>query len=121
MKIAFTSQNLRDLTGHAGKTSRFIIYSLNDDKKVEQKEVVELAREDILHIRFHESSEPYAPHPILDVDFLITGGAGNGFVRRLGRVGVQVLITPEKEIENALDLFIHNKLPILPPHNHSHH
>lgn len=121
MKIAFTYQNSREITGHAGKTSRFLIYTLDENNNVTNKEIIELDKADILHIRFHESENPYAPHPIFDVDFLITGGAGTGFVNRLASQSVRVLITPEKDPEKALELLFQNKLPILTPHNHSHH
>ena len=121
MKIAFTSQNSREITGHAGKTSRFLVYTLDNNQKVVSKETVELDKKDILHIRFHESADPYAAHPIFEVDYLITGGAGQGFVSRLAGQSVQVLITPVKDPDDALELFLENNLPVHSPHNHSHH
>jgi predicted Fe-Mo cluster-binding NifX family protein len=121
MKIAFTYQNNREITGHAGKTSRFLIYTLDENQEVKDKELVELNKEDILHVRFHESADPYAAHPIFEVDFLITGGAGGGFVNRLASQSVRVLITPEKDPDQAVKLLLQNKLPVLRPHNHVHH
>ncbi len=121
MKIAFTYQNAREITGHAGKTSRFLIYTLDDSHQIVNLEVVNLQKEDILHMRFHESPEPYAPHPIFDVDILITGGAGSGFVNRMANQSVNVLITSETDPETALKLLISQKLPILTSHNHHHH
>ena len=121
MKIAFTYQNAREITGHAGKTSRFLIYHLDNENNVLDKQLVELPKEDILHRRFHESDNPYAAHPIFDVDILITGGAGAGFFNRLASQSVRVLITPEKDPERALELLFDNKLPVSSPHNHSHH
>lgn len=121
MKIAFTFQNSREITGHAGKTSRFLVYTLNDDDRVIKKDLVKLDKEDILHNRFHNSANPYAPHPIFEVDLLITGGAGAGFVKRLASQAVQVMITTEIDPERALQLLNDGKLPLRAPHIHSHH
>ena len=83
MKIAVASQNKKTISAHAGKVSRFYIYTVEEGtKEVVGKELINLAKEDILHIRFHESADPWAPHPIFAVDIVITGGAGMGFVNR---------------------------------------
>lgn len=120
MKIAFTYQNSKEITGHAGKTSRFLVYDVSKSGEIYGSELVELDKQDILHIRFHESEDPYAPHPIFDVDFLITGGAGQGFVNRLASQSVRVLITPVKDPEEAIELLFDDKLPVSNPHIHPH-
>lgn len=120
MKIAVTNQNSRDITAHAGKTSRFLVYTLEANQQVINKEKITLAKQDILHNRFHESEDPYAAHPIFNVDVLITGGAGSGFINRLASQAVKVLITSEKDPDNAIRLLISNKLEVLTPHNHHH-
>lgn len=122
MKIAFTYQNQTEITGHAGKTSRFLIYTVNPTNgEVLEKEIINLQKEDILHIRFHESDNPWAPHPIFDVDLVITGGAGTGFVNKLASQSVKVLITTEKNPDKAIDLLFKDQLPIAMPHSHHHH
>ena len=121
MKIAITYQNQREITGHAGKTSRFLVYTLNaSTNEVESKELVNLAKEDILHNRFHESADPYAAHPLFEVDYIITTGAGTGFVNRLATQSVKVLITTETDPEQAVSLLIKDMLPLLPAHHHHH-
>ena len=121
MKIAITYQNQREITGHAGKNSRFLIYTLNtDSKEIESKEIINLTKEDILHNRFHNSLDPYSPHPLFDVDYIITAGAGTGFVNRLATQSVKVLITSETDPEEAVRLLINNKLPLQSAHNHHH-
>lgn len=120
MKIAVSSQNKVQVTGHAGKTSRFWSYEVNDTKQVERKELIELDKEDILHIRFHESETPFAPHPIFDMDVIITGGAGFGFVNRLAQVGVQVVITDEQDPDTAVEKYLSGTLSQMPPHRHHH-
>ena len=122
MKIAITYQNRKEITGHAGKTSRFLIYKVNPTNGlVQSKEIIDLPKEDILHNRFHESDDPWSAHPIFEVDLLITGGAGAGFINRLARQTVKVLITSEKDPDKAVELFFHDQLPILKPHSHQNH
>jgi hypothetical protein len=65
MKIAVTSQNFRTITGHAGKTRRFLVY------EAEGSEVREIQRLDLPKEQsFHELPGD-AAHPIDGVDVLI--------------------------------------------------
>ena len=119
MKIAVSSQNKIQVTGHAGKTSRFWVFNVDGDtNQIIDKELLELPKEDILHIRFHSSDNPYADHPIFDVDVLITGGAGQGFVNRLAQQGVQVIIVNEQDPEHAVVKYLEGSLELLQPHTH---
>lgn len=121
MKIAVSSQNKIQVTGHAGKTSRFWIFTVDASKKtILGQELVELPKEDILHIRFHESEQPYAEHPIFKVDVLLTGGAGQGFVNRLATQQVEVLITNEQDPETAVLKYLSGDLEVHQPHVHQH-
>ena len=121
MKIAVSSQNKIQVTGHAGKTSRFWIFTVDAGKKtILEKELVDLPKEDILHIRFHESEDPYAEHPIFKVDVLLTGGAGQGFVNRLATQQVEVLISHEQDPETAVLKYLKGDLEVFQPHTHPH-
>ena len=122
MKIAVASQNQKTISAHAGKVSRFYIYSVNEEtKEIEAKELITLAKEDILHNRFHESTDPWAPHPIFDVDIIITGGAGMGFVNRLATQATQVVITPVTDPDDAVNQFMVQTLPQQAAEHHHHH
>lgn len=120
MRIAVTYQNKKNITGHAGKTSRFLIYNIENGEIV-NKSLLELKKEDILHNRFHESQNPWAEHPIFEVDVVITGGAGMGFVNRLGRMNTQVVITDETDPDQAVKLLLERKLQSKSPGQHHHH
>lgn len=114
MKIAVASQNRRTISGHAGKVSRFYIYTINDKTKdIVDRELLSLSKEDILHNRFHESNNPWAPHPIFDVDLVITGGAGPGFINRLAIQSTEVIITSENDPDAAIRMFFSGSLPLL--------
>jgi predicted Fe-Mo cluster-binding NifX family protein len=122
MKIAVASQNQKTISAHGGKVSKFYIYSVNESaKEITGRELISLAKEDILHNRFHESTNPWAPHPIFDVDVLITGGAGMGFVNRLASQNTQVIITPETDPDDAVNQLLAGTLPQQAVGHHHHH
>ena len=122
MKIAVASQNQKTISAHAGKTSRFYIYTINEgDNSITETELINLDKNDILHNRFHESTNPWAPHPIFDVDVVITGGAGPGFVSRLATQDTKVIITSETNPEEAVKLLLAGTLPQRAAEDHHHH
>lgn len=98
MKIAVTSQNFRTITPHAGKTRRFLVYEVHA-----AKEPVEIGRLDLdKMMTIHEFRGFEGDHPLYQMDLLITGSAGAGFVRKLQSHGVQVVVTGERDPVRAI-------------------
>lgn len=87
MRIAVTSQNFRTITGHAGKTRRFLIFSTQEDGAIIESDRLDLPKALSLH-EYHGDD-----HPLFSVDAVITGSCGEGFVRRLARHGIRVIAT----------------------------
>jgi len=114
MKIAVTSQNRRNITEHAGRCRKFWIYSIENNRIVD-KQLLELPKEQA----FHESS-PHAPHPLDDIEVLISGGMGQGLIRRLKRKGITGLVTSEGDPETAVSLYLSGALKSDRPRPHSH-
>ena len=112
MRIAFTSQNFRTITGHAGKTRRFLIIGQGQDGKPVELERLDLPRKMSMHeYRGHD-------HPIFRVDLLVSGGCGHGFIQRMGAHGVQVLVTSETDpYAAARMIFSGEPLPPAEPHH----
>ncbi len=106
MKIAVTSQNRKLITGHAGKCRNFWIYEA-DGKKIVNKTLLELALEQSLH-----ASHGAGPHPLDGIDVLICGGAGEGLIRRLDRMGIRGLVTQETEPDSAVAAFLDGTLKL---------
>ena len=100
MKIAVISQNRKTITGHAGKCRKFWTYEI-DHKEIVNKTLLELALEQT----FHEShaAEPY---PLDGIDVMISGGAGQGLIRRLNNMGIQGLVTHETDPDAAVAAFL---------------
>jgi predicted Fe-Mo cluster-binding NifX family protein len=115
MKIAITSQNKHEITGHAGKCRKFWIYDITDNK-IGQKTLLELPKEQ----SFHESS-PQLPHPLDDVQVLITGGMGTGLFRRLEMKNITGIVTSEKEPDKAIMAYLAGTLEQGAPHTHHGH
>jgi predicted Fe-Mo cluster-binding NifX family protein len=114
MKIAVTSQNFRTITQHAGKTRRFLIYE--QDSKTGQAH--ELARLNLpKQMSMHEFQGD--SHPIFEMDYLITGSSGQGFIQRMKREGVEVIITSEQDPVVAVTALLEGK-PLPPPEPHTH-
>lgn len=113
MKIAVTSQNFRTITAHAGMTRRFLVYELSPDSK----SVVEIDRLDLdKSMSMHGFRGNKGAHPLDQMDVLITGGAGDGFVTRLHARGVRVVVTGETDpLQAIVDLQI-NKIKPPKPH-----
>ncbi|HDK38430.1 MAG TPA: nitrogen fixation protein [Thiolapillus brandeum] len=113
MKIGVTSQNFRTITGHAGKTRRFLIYVVDEDGNFTETGRLDLPKEMSMH-EFRGDS-----HPLQQLDILITGGCGEGFIRRMASWGIQVIPTAETDPEKAVDAVIQGgKLPPPVPHEH---
>lgn len=106
MRIAVTSQNLRTVTGHAGVNRRFMVWEVAPDQEPVREEDINLPKE----LAFHNFHRP-DPHPLDSVDVLITGGCGDGFVRRLAERGVTVVRTSESDPAAAVRGYLNGTLP----------
>lgn len=115
MKIAVTSQNFRTVTGHAGKARRFLVYRAAAGSPAVETGRFDLPRE----MSIHEFAG--GPHPLDGMDVLITGSAGQGFVRTLAQRGVQVVATAEMDPLQAIADYLAGKLQPPAPHDHGQH
>jgi len=102
-KIAVTSQNRKTVTGHAGRCRRFWIYTV-DGGEVTGKILLELGMEESFH-----DSDSNAPHPLDDVDILLTGGMGPGLAQRMARKGIEALVTSETDPDAAIKHYLHSR------------
>jgi predicted Fe-Mo cluster-binding NifX family protein len=100
MKIAVTSQNFRTITGHAGKTRRFLVFEPDASGNLRELERIDLPKD----MSMHEFRGDV--HPIDAVDVLITGGCGAGFIRKMAARGVDVLQTAETDPRQAVHLLL---------------
>lgn len=116
MKIAVTSQNFRTITGHGGRARRYLIYAPDANGRAVEADRLDLP----LELAFHEF-HGNGPHPVDEMDLLITGSCGGGFVHRLATRGVKVLTTGERDPLAAAQAALEGRpLPPAAPDEHDH-
>lgn len=96
MKLAISSQNKKEVTGHAGKCLKWWIYEI-ENKEVKDTHYLELEKGQSFHDT-HGNQE----HPLDNVDILISLGMGDGMKRRLESKGIEAIITEDKSLDNAV-------------------
>lgn len=116
MQIAVSSQNFRQVTGHAGHARRFLVFKVDEGKSIQLVDRLDLPKELAIH-----GFDDRQAHPLYDVDVLITGGAGEGFKRRLAMRGVQVVATAETDPEVAVRDFLTGVVKAPEAHDHDGH
>jgi predicted Fe-Mo cluster-binding NifX family protein len=107
MKVGITSQNFRTITGHAGRTRRFIVYSADAAGDWKESSRIDLPKEMSMH-EFRGDD-----HPIDELDILITAGCGNGFRNKMAKRGIEVITTSETDPQTAIDKWASGE--VLPP------
>ena len=108
MKIAVSSQNQTNVTGHLGHCQKFWIYDV-DDTFIQNKQMLELTKAQ----SFHESS-PKGSHPLDDVQVLISGSMGNGLSHRIESRGIKPIVTPETDPDAAVIAYLAGSLIVKP-------
>lgn len=126
MIIGVASQNRRTVTGHAGKNRRFVLWRAESGRAPEEVERLDLPKEMAMHYRTGDD-----PHPLDRCDVLIAGSAGPGFIERMGRRGVKVVLTAETDPVKAVEDYLAGRLAPPAPapeseanghgHRHQHH
>lgn len=115
MRIAVTSQNFKTITGHAGKSRRFLIYDLKPGSAPQEVERLDLPKE----LSLHEYHGPDHPLYQRQIDVILTGGAGQRFFDRMAQEGIEVITTSETDITAALGAIESGQeLPPAAPHEH---
>ncbi|NEV64209.1 NifB/NifX family molybdenum-iron cluster-binding protein [Thiorhodococcus minor] len=117
MRIAVTSQNFRTITGHAGKTRRFIILECDGSQPAVEVERLDLPAQMSLH-DYHGDDHPLFTKAL---DAVITQSAGQGFVARMARQGIAVHATSATDPTTAAqDLAAGRPLPAAAAHTDDH-
>ncbi|MBK5959458.1 nitrogen fixation protein [Rhodoplanes elegans] len=114
MRIAVASQNFRTVTGHAGKSRRFLVFEAERGARPR-----EVARLDLLKEMSIHEFQCDGPHPLFAVDAVIAGSAGAGFVRRMAEHGVTAVATAEPDPATAVAGFLDGTLAPAAPHDHA--
>ena len=113
MKIGVTSQNFKTITGHAGKTRRFLVFSASEEGQWVEVDRLNLTKDMSIH-EFKGRA-----HPVDDFDVLITAGCGQGFINKMAGRGVNVVATSETDPAKAVNDFAAG-VTLAPAEPHTH-
>lgn len=118
MRIAVGTRDFRSIATHGGRTRRFLIFDAAAGAEPVEVKRLELAPDEVLH-----HSGDGQPHPIDEVQVVITGSSGSGFVAHMRRRGIEPVVTSESDPLQAIrDWFAGTVKPALPVHHpHDHH
>jgi predicted Fe-Mo cluster-binding NifX family protein len=115
MLIAVASQNFRTVTGHAGKTRRFLVFDAAPGRAPQEIDRIDLPKVQSIH-EFKEQG----PHPLDAVNVVIAGSAGPGFISRMATRGVCAITTSETDPVAAVQNYLAGSLAPAAPHDHDH-
>ena len=102
------------VTGHAGKTRRFRVFE-SEGAELRELGLLDLPADMVMHA--YRGPE----HPLFNMDVVITGGSGQGFVNRLARHGARVINTSATDIIEVVKAVVAGEeLPPAAPHEHEH-
>lgn len=101
MRFAVASQNFRTVTGHAGKTRRFLVFEVTTGQPPQEVERFDLPKEQSIH-----AFRGDGPHPLDFVGVVIAASAGDGFIRRMAARGVIAVATAETDPALAVSCYL---------------
>lgn len=97
MKIAIATDDFEKVAGHAGQAACWLLYDCHPGGDVGVAKRVLLSRAQVFH-----HWDDAGPHPLDGVEVVIARTAGDGFLRRMQKRGVEVLLTSETLADAAL-------------------
>ncbi|MBF0166937.1 MAG: hypothetical protein HQL45_04840 [Alphaproteobacteria bacterium] len=112
MQIAVASGDFKSVSGHAGQVRRWLIFEGEMGQPASMSERLELESGQV----FHHHKDKDGPHPLDAAQVLISRSAGEGFLRRMAKRGIDVRLTSERNAKKAADDFLAGCLkPAHPP------
>jgi len=105
MKIAVTSKGFEKVTGHAGQAKQWLLFEIPDDGGEWQVSEVTLSKADTFH-HFKDDR----PHPLDGISALIATSAGESFVRRMQKGGIDAVMTAESVPRKAVEDYLKEQL-----------
>jgi predicted Fe-Mo cluster-binding NifX family protein len=94
MKIAIATSDFIHVAGHAGQSRHWLVY--DSDAGTTEAGRITLEKSQVFH---HWET---GSHPLDDIEVIIAGSAGDGFVRRMKERDIAVLLTGELDAMRAL-------------------
>lgn len=110
MRIAVSSTDFKTVCGHAGQARRWLIFEGEMGGTASEVEKLELFAENV----FHHHKDANGPHPLEKVQALISRSAGEGFLRRMAKKGIDARLTSERNAQKAANDYLAGRLKAPP-------
>ena len=114
MRIAVASQDGKSVAGHIGKCADWVVFEVTADDASESDYVVaEVERIKLpKELLFHHYKDD-GPHPLKSCRAVIGASAGESFVRRMDRRGIEAVLTAEPNPAQAVADYVREN--VTPP------
>lgn len=104
MKIAVTSKGFECVTGHAGQAKNWLLFDLPDGEEWQVTHVSLTKAQTFHHFKDNE------PHPLDGISALIAISAGESFITRMKKAGVDAVLTAETDPYRAVEDYLKQQL-----------
>jgi predicted Fe-Mo cluster-binding NifX family protein len=124
MKIAVASDDGKTIASHFGRTRGFVLMNISDKQITTEEYIINDFTGHALGMEGHDHShDRHGPilHALKECDVVISHGMGRRIYIDLQEAGKQVFITPETEVQKAVELYIQGKLEDRPDLGCNHH
>ena len=105
-KIIVSSRDGRRVSGHAGQAEKWLLFEIDAQGAPVLAERIQLGPAQVFH-RFRGSG----PHPLDGAQVLITRFAGEGFLNKMRKRGIEVRQTRETDVYRAVVQYVAGTLP----------
>ncbi len=106
MRFALTTQDFESITPHAGRARKFLVFEAEAGTEPVKIKHLEIGEDQIFHI-----FDGNGPHPLDEVQVVITGNAREKFIRKCSDRGIQAVLTSESDPMTAIKGFFAGTLP----------
>lgn len=112
MRIAVASRDGLTVAGHIGKCAEWIVYEVEVEAEGASPRIDEVSRVTLTKdLVFHHYKD--GPHPLGDCAAVIGASAGESFVAKMARRGIEAVLTAEPDPAKAVADFVAHK--VIPP------
>ncbi len=105
MKIAVTSKDFSNVTGHAGQAKKWLLFDVQDTDTEWQVSQVALTKAQTFH-----HFKGGCSHPLDCISALIAISAGESFLMRMRKAGIDAVLTAETNPHKAVADYLKQKL-----------
>lgn len=109
MRIAVASRDGKKVSGHIGKCADWIVFDIQSSDEqipvVKEAKRIKLDKEFVFH---HYKDEK--PHPLADCNAVIGASAGESFVSKMAKRGIEAVLTAEADPAKAVSDYIQDTL-----------